>query len=52
VGDLALDALMTNSAVVEGEAGGATLADLLRSGDPEAEGYVLGVVRAALSGGS
>ncbi len=53
VGALALDALMTNPAAVEGEAGdGETPADLLRSGDPEAEEYVLGVVRAALSGGA
>ncbi|MBX6764584.1 MAG: hypothetical protein K6T51_13195 [Rubrobacteraceae bacterium] len=52
-GALALDALMTNPAAVEGEAGdGETLADLLRSGDPEAEEYVLGVVRATLSGGA
>jgi len=52
VGELALDALMTEPAAVLGEAGGAPLADLLRSGDPEAEGYVLGVVRATLSGGA
>jgi hypothetical protein len=53
LGELALDALMTDPAAVEGEAGGGgTAADLLRSGDPEAEEYVLGVVRAALSGGA
>lgn len=53
VGALALDALMTNPAAVEGEASdGETPADLLRSGDPEAEEYVFGVVRAALSGGA
>ena len=52
LGALALDALMTNPGAVESEVGGATLADLLRSGDPEAEEYVLGAVRAALSGGA
>lgn len=53
MGALTLDALMTNPAAVEGEAGdGKTPADLLRSGDPEAEEYVLGVVRATLSGGT
>lgn len=52
MGALALDALMTNPAVVEGEAGGETPAELLRSGDPEAEEYVPGLVRAALSGGA
>ncbi len=48
---LALDALMTNPAAVDA-GDGQTPADLLRSGDPEAEEYVLGVVRAALSGGA
>lgn len=43
---------MTNPAAVDSEAGGETPADLLRSGDPEIEEYVLGVVRAALSGGA
>ena len=52
MGALALDALMTNPGAVESEAGGNTPAELLRSGDPEAEEYVLGVVRAALSGGA
>ncbi len=52
MGALALNALMTNPAAVESEAGGATLVELLRSGDPEAEEHVLGVVRAALSGGA
>lgn len=52
LGALALDALMTNPGAAESEAGGATLADLLRSGDPETDEYVLGVVRAALSGGA
>lgn len=52
LGALALDSLMTNPGAVESETGGATLADLLRSGDPEAEEYVLGAVRAALSGGA
>lgn len=52
IGTLALDALMTNPAAVDSEAGGETPADLLRSGDPEAEEYILGVVRAALSGGA
>ena len=52
MGALALDALMTNPDAVEGEAGGDTPAELLRSGDSEAEEYVLGVVRAALSGGA
>lgn len=47
---LALDALMTNAAAVD--AGGETPADLLLSGDPEAEEYMLGVVRATLSGGA
>jgi hypothetical protein len=51
VGALALDALMTNPAAVDA-GDGETPADLLRSGDPEAEEYVLGVVRAALSGGA
>jgi hypothetical protein len=51
LGPLALDALMTNPAAVDtGE--GQTLADLLRSGDPETEEYVLAVVRASLSGGA
>lgn len=49
LGALALDALMTNPTAVDN---GETLAELLRSGDPEAEEYVLGVVRAALSGGA
>ncbi len=52
MGALAFNALMTNPAAVESEAGGATLVELLRSGDPEAEEHVLGVVRAALSGGA
>ncbi|MGF1472502.1 MAG: hypothetical protein ACFB50_12295 [Rubrobacteraceae bacterium] len=52
LGALALDALMTNPGAVESEAGESTLADLLRSRDPEAEEYVLGAVRAALSGGA
>lgn len=52
MGALALDALMTNPGAVDSEAGGDTPAELLRSGDPEAEEYVLGVVRAALSGGA
>lgn len=52
MGAIALDALMTNPAAVESEAGGETPADLLRSGDPETEEYMLGVVRAALSGGA
>lgn len=51
LGALVLDALMTNPAAV-GAGDGETPADLLRSGDPEAEEYVLGVVRAALSGGA
>lgn len=51
MGALALDALMTNPAAVDA-GDGETPADLLRSGDPEAEEYVLGVVRAALSGGA
>lgn len=50
MGALALDALMTNPSAVD--AGGETPAELLRSGDPEAEEYVLGVVRAALSEGA
>lgn len=50
MGALALDALMTNPNAVE--AGGQTPAELLRLGEPEAEEYVLGVVRAALSGGA
>lgn len=50
VGALALDALMTNPEAVD--AGGETPAELLRSGDPAAKEYVLGLVRAALSGGS
>lgn len=52
MGALALDALMTNPDAVESEADGNTPAGLLRSGEPEAEKYVLGVVRAALSGGA
>ena len=52
MGALALDALMTNPGAVESEAGGDTPAEFLRSGAPEAEEYVLGVVRAALSGGA
>lgn len=51
VGELALDALITNPAAVDA-GDGKTPADLLRSADPEAEEYVLGVVRAALSGGA
>ena len=51
MGELALDSLMTNPAAVDA-GDGQTPADLLRSGDPEAEEYVLGVVRAALSGGA
>ncbi|MBA2714919.1 MAG: hypothetical protein H0U55_15360 [Rubrobacteraceae bacterium] len=51
IGAIALDSLMTNPAAVD--AGDEeTSADLLRSDDPEAEEYVLGVVRAALSGGA
>lgn len=51
MGAIALDSLMTNPAAVD--AGDEeTSADLLRSDDPEAEEYVLGVVRAALSGGA
>lgn len=49
LGALALDALMTNPTTVDN---GETLVVLLRSGDPEAEEYALGVVRAALSGGA
>ncbi len=52
MGALALDALITNPAAVDSEAGGETPAELLRSGDPETEEYVLGLVRAALSGGA
>ncbi|MGB3683321.1 MAG: hypothetical protein WA990_12670, partial [Rubrobacteraceae bacterium] len=52
MGALALDALMTNPGTMERGAGENTPAELLRSGDPEAEEYVLGVVRAALSGGA
>lgn len=52
MGALALDALMTNPSAVESGAGGETPAELLRSSDAEAEEYVLGVVRAALSGGA
>lgn len=52
IGTLALDALMNNPDAVESEAGGEPPAKLLRSGDPEAEEYVLGLVRAALSGGA
>ena len=52
MGTLALDALMTNPGAVERGVGGDTPAELLQSGDPEAEEYVLGVVRAALSGGA
>ncbi len=51
MGALALDALMTNQAAVDA-GDGETPADLLRSGDLEAEECVLGVVRAALSGGA
>jgi hypothetical protein len=51
MGAIALDALMTNPAAVDAD-NGETPADLLRSDDPEAEEYVLGVVRAALSGGA
>lgn len=51
MGELALDSLMTNPAAVDA-GDGETPADLLRSGDTEAEEYVLGVVRAALSGGA
>ena len=50
VSALALDALMTNPDTVD--ARGETPAELLRSGDPAAEEYVLGLVRAVLSGGS
>lgn len=53
MGALALDALMTNPGAVDEVVGdGVTAAELLRSGDPEAEEYVLGLVRAALSGGA
>jgi hypothetical protein len=51
MGALALDALMNNPGAVDAD-DGETAADLLRSKDPEVEEYVLGVVRAALSGGS
>ena len=51
MGELALDSLMTNPAAVDA-GDGQMPADLLRSGDPEAEDYVLEVVRAALSGGA
>ena len=52
MGALALDALMTDPGAVERGVGENTPAELLRLGDPEAEEYVLGVVRAALSGGA
>lgn len=52
LGSLALDVLMTNPEAAESEAGGSTLADLLQSGGPEIEEYVLGAVHAALSGGA
>lgn len=48
---LALDALMTNPEAVEA-GDGETAADLLNSGDPEAEEYTIGPVRAALSDAS
>ena len=51
MGELALDSFMTNPAAVDA-GDDQTPADLLRSGDPEVEKYVLGVVRAALSGGA
>jgi hypothetical protein len=51
VGALALDALMTNPESLDA-GDGETPAGLLRSGDPAAEEYILGLVRAALSGGS
>ena len=51
MGALTLDALVTNPAAVDAR-DGRTPGDLLRSGDPEAEEYVLGVVRASLSGGA
>ncbi len=51
MGELALDSLMTNPSAVDAGVD-QTPADLLRSGDPEAEEYVLGVIRAALSGGA
>ena len=51
IGELALDSLMTNPSAVDAGVD-QTPADLLRSGDPEIEEYVLGVVRAALSGGA
>lgn len=50
LGAVALDALMTNPEAVD--AGGATAAELLRAADSDAREYVLGVVEAALSGGS
>jgi hypothetical protein len=50
VSELALDALMTNPDAVD--ASGETPVELLHSGDPTAEEYVVGLVRAALSGGS
>lgn len=51
VSALALDALMTNPEAVD--AGDEeTPAELLRSGDPAVEEYILRLVRAALSGGS
>lgn len=51
MGAIALDALMTNPAAVDAD-NGETPADLLRSDDPQVEEYVLGVVRATLSGGA
>jgi hypothetical protein len=51
VGALALDALMTNSQALD-TGNAQTPAQLLRSGDPAMEEYVLGLVRTALSGGS
>lgn len=50
MGALALDALMTNPAAVD--VGVETPAELLRMDDTGGEEYVLGVVRAALSGGA
>ena len=51
MGTLALHALINNPGAVDA-GDGETAADLLRSKNPEAEEYVLGAVRAALSGGS
>lgn len=59
LGALALDALMTNSGAVDAEVGqvaagqeGTTPAGLLHSDAPEAEEYVISLVRTSLSGAS